>query len=160
MWFSFNIIDAALIIIALLCICATVFFFTDADITNSKGGKKITLEYTVEFDPTREEFKNLLEIGDSITEITTMKNAGEIINVVYYDHFYIGTNDETGEAVSTKDEGKIKMVLTVRAEAIKTDTGYSVNGYELLIGNDMTIRTPSFTGTGICTSITLSEEAR
>ena len=42
------------------------------------------------------------------------------------------------------------------------DAGYSyvVNGYELLIGNDMTIRTPSFTGTGICTSITLSEETR
>ena len=71
--FSFNIIDAALIIIALLCICATVFFFTDAEITYSKGVKKITLEYTVEFDPTREEFKNLLEIGDSITEITTIE---------------------------------------------------------------------------------------
>ena len=71
-----------------------------------------------------------------------------------------GDNLEALKALLPKYEGKIKMVLTVRAEAIKTDSGYSVNGYELLIGNDMTIRTPSFTGTGICTSITLSEETR
>ena len=80
--FSFNIIDAALIIIALLCICATIFFFTDADITNTREDKRITLEYTIEFSPTREEYRNLLEIGDAITETSTMKDAGEIINVV------------------------------------------------------------------------------
>lgn len=158
--FSFNIIDAALIIIALLCICATIFFFTDADITSSKENKRVTLEYTLEFSPTREEYRNLLEIGDAITETSTMKDAGEIVNVVYYDHLYYGTNDETGEKVTTKYPGKINMVLTVRTEAVQTETGYSINGYELLIDGKITIRTPDFTGTGVCTSITVSEQAR
>ena len=157
--FSFNIIDVALVVIALICICTTVFFFTNADITNPKGAEKVTLEYTIEFTPIREEFRNLLEIGDSITETSTMSDAGEIINVIYLDHLYYGTNDETGETVTTKYPGKINMTLTVRAEAIKTDTGYSINGYELLIGDSITIRTPSFTGTGVCTSITIPEES-
>ncbi len=158
--FSFNIIDAMLIIIALLCICATIFFFTDADITNSKDDEKVILEYTVEFNPIREEFRNFLEIGDPITESSNMKEAGEIVNVIYYDHLYYGTNDETGETVSSKYPGKINMTLTVRAEAVKTDTGYSINGYELLIGNSINIRTPDFTGTGVCTSITVSDASK
>lgn len=158
--FSFNIIDVALIIIAFICICATVFFFTNADITSSKSDKKVTIEYTIEFNPLREEFRNLLEIGDGVTASTTMKNVGEIINVVYSDHLYYGTNNENGQTVTSTYPGKLNMTLTVRAEAVKTQTGYSVNGYELFIGDDITIRTPDFTGTGKCTAINVSEDAR
>ncbi len=89
-----------------------------------------------------------------------MKDAGEIINVVYYDHLYYGKNNDTGETVTTKYPGKINMVLTVRTEAVKTDTGYSINGYELLIDGKVTIRTPDFTGTGVCTSITVSDQTK
>lgn len=158
--FSFNIIDVTLIIIAFICICATVFFFTNADITSSKSDKKVTIEYTIEFNPLREEFRNLLEIGDGVTASTTMKAVGEIINVVYSDHLYYGTNNENGQTVTSIYPGKINMQLTVRAEAVKTQTGYSVNGYDLFIGDEITIRTPDFTGTGICASITVSEESR
>ena len=158
--FTFNIIDVALVIIALICICATVFFFTNADITSSKSDKKVTIEYTIEFNPLREEFRNLLEIGDGVTANTTMKDVGEIINVVYSDHLYNGTNNENSQTVTSIYPGKINMTLTVRAEAVRTQSGYSVNGYELFIGDEITICTPVFTGTGRCTSITASEESR
>ena len=154
--FSFNIVDVALIIIALLCISAAVFFFTNADITNSDNKEKVSLEYTIEFQQTRDEFRNLLEIGDSIKEQSTLKDTGEIINVVYYDHIYTGTNKDTGASVTSKVPGKMNMTVTVRAEAVKTSSGYMINGYELIIGNSITIRTPDFTGSGICTSVSIS----
>lgn len=150
---SFNFIDVALIVIALAGIAVLVFFFSKNDIVTAKGDEKIKIEYTVKISPTREEYINLIKIGDTLINTDVMQSVGEVINVTNSDYMYEGFDTSTGTPVYTPYPGMKTIVITVRADAIKTKTGYVINGYDVIIGEDMTFRVPDFTGTGVCVSI-------
>lgn len=150
---AFNIIDVILIIAVLASILALVFFLRERKIINPQNEQTVKLEYTISFSPLREEFRNLAQIGDTVVDASILENIGEIVNVSYLECRYEGINEQTGQKVYTPYPGMITMVITVRADAVKTASGYEINGHEIIIGNNVTVRVPFFTGTGTCTSI-------
>ena len=101
----------------------------------------------------REEFRNLLSVGDRMTDGVLLTALGEITDVSYSEYRYIGTNSTSGAAVSTLYPGHITMTLTVKAEAVLTEYGYEVNGRLLLLGQELSFRTPDFTATATCHSV-------
>ncbi len=151
--FSFNIIDAALVVIALVAIAILIFVFNNKDIVKPQGNEKVQIEYTVTVSPVREEFINLVKIGDKVTNTAVMESCGEVVTVTNSDYIYEGTNDATGEKVYTPYPGMKTMVIKIKANAAKTDYGYSVNGFDIVIGEKVSFRVPDYTGTGICTAI-------
>lgn len=153
---SFNFIDVALIVIALAGIAVLVFFFSKNDIVSTNREEKVNIEYTVRLSPVREEYINLIKIGDTLINTDIMQSVGEVTNVTNSDCLYEGY-DSTGAPVYTPYPGMKTVVVTIRAEAIKTKTGYIVNGYDVVIGESMTFRVPDFTGTGVCVSISESK---
>lgn len=150
----FNLIDVALIVIALTAIAVLVFVFNSKDIVKPTGTEKVEIEYTVTLSPVREKYINLVKIGDKVVNTSVMENCGEVVDVSNSDYEYIGVNSETGASVSTKYPGMKVMVIKIRATATKTEYGYSVNGFDVVIGEDVSLRVPDFTGTGKCTSVT------
>lgn len=154
---SLNIVDVALIIIAFIAIAALIFFFSQRDVAPADNGESVVLEYTIVFTPLREEYRNLADIGDSLTDVGTLADIGEIVDVTYSDCQYQGVNKSTGEKVYTTYTGMMTMTLTVRAEAKKTSECYVINGVELVMGNEMNVRIPDFIGNGICKTITVTE---
>ncbi len=151
---SFNFIDVALIVIALAAISVLIFLFNSKDIVKPSGNENVKIEYTVTLSPVREEYINLVKIGDKVINTAVMEGCGEVISVTNSDYYYIGTNSETGESVSTPYPGMKTMVIKIRATATKTAYGYSVNGFDVVIGEDVSLRVPDFTGSGKCTSVT------
>ncbi len=151
--FSFNIIDAALVVIALVAIAVLIFVFNNKDIVKPQGNERVQIEYTITVSPVREEFINLVKIGDKVTNTAVMETCGEVVTVTNSDYIYEGTNDSTGEKVYTPYPGMKTMVIKIKANAAKTDYGYSVNGFDIVIGEKVSIRVPDYTGIGICTAI-------
>jgi hypothetical protein len=151
---SFNLIDVILVVIALASIAVLVFLFNNKEIVKPNGKENVKIEYTVTLSPVREEYINLVKIGDKVINTAVMENCGEVVSVSNSDYYYVGTNSETGESVSTPYPGMKTIVIKIRATATKTAYGYSVNGFDIVIGEDVSIRVPDFTGTGKCTSVT------
>ncbi len=151
---SFNLIDVALIVVALAAISILVFVFNNKDIVKPSGKENVKIEYTVTLSPVREEYINLVKVGDRVINTAVMEHCGEVVTVTNSDYYYIGVNSETGESVSTLYPGMKTMVIKIRATATKTAYGYSVNGFDIVIGENVSIRVPDFTGTGKCTSVT------
>ncbi len=152
--FSFNIIDAALIIIALVSIVSLIYFVSEKDIASASGDEQVLVEYQIEIRGVREEFVNLVNIGDKIVSVSVMENIGEVISVTNSEYIYEGTNSLNGEKVEAPHPTLKTMIIKVSATAAKTEYGYLINGHDLVIGSELQIRVPDFTGNGICTSIT------
>lgn len=151
---SFNIIDVALIVIALVTISILVFVFNNKDIVKPKGNENVSIEYTVTLSPVREEYMNLIKVGDKVLNTSVMEYCGEVVSVSNSDYYYVGINKETGESVSSLYPGMKTIIIKIRATATKTPYGYSVNGFDVVIGENVSIRVPDFTGIGKCTAVT------
>ena len=150
----FNLVDLILIIIALTSISVLIFVFSNKSIAKTSRSQTVEIEYTITFSPVREEYINLVKIGDKVINTANMDDCGEVYLVSNSDYEHVGINAESGEKVTTKLDGMKSMVITIRAKATKTAYGYSVNGYDIIIGEDISVRVPDYTGIGKCTSVT------
>lgn len=155
--FSFNIIDVALIIIALIAISSLVFLLMGRQISTSSENKKVSLEYKIEFSPARLEYKNLIKIGDSLTYTDSLCDIGEVVDVTYSDYYHKAVSD-SGQTVQTPYPNMITITVTIRAEAVKTDTGYEIDGCPITVNDFLNVRVPFFTGNGKVTSVTVTSE--
>ncbi len=152
--YTFNFIDVLLIVVILAAAALLVFFFKERRIVVSDQNEKAEIVYQLEISPMREEFRNLVEIGDTVTDGSYLLPIGEVTDVAYSPCFYIGFNKELGEQVSSDFPGNITMTVTVKAEAEITETGFAVNGRELILDQTFPFRVPDFTGIGKCISVT------
>ena len=153
-----NFIDFILIAVMLLALGMLIFIFSTGDISIS-AKNKATVEYTVEIDRVPEEFKNLVKVGNTVYDTETLCNLGEVIDISYSSSYYKGADNATGDIVYSEYPDEVRMTITIKASASKTDTGYSVSDYSLSVGKSMRIRVPDFTGIGICSSIDAAENA-
>lgn len=146
--FYFNFIDVILIAAILSASLLLVYFLKERKVIISDDAQKCDVVYQIEISPMREEFKNLVEIGNTLTDTVSLLSIGEVYDVKYSPCYYIGFNKESAQSVKTIYPGKITMTLTVKASAEITDSGYSINGREIILNKSFGIRTPGFTGIG------------
>ncbi len=158
--FYFNFVDVILIVVALSAVAALVFFARERRIVVDNSGKNtVEILYKIEVSPMREEFRNLTEVGNSVIDAVHMIELGEVTEVSYSSCYYIGTDPNTGLPVSTPYPGKITMILTVKASAVETKTGYEINGRKLLLGDVISFRIPDLAESGTCISIQKSSSS-
>ena len=151
--FYFNLIDVLLIVAVLATAVTVVFFLRERKVLLPTSAETVEIVYQLEVSPMREEFRNLVSVGDRMTDHVLLTSLGEIADVTYSECRYFGTHSATGATVSSPYPGHITMTLTVKAEAILTENGYEINGRLLLLGQELSFRTPSFTATAICQSV-------
>ncbi len=146
----FNFIDVILLILILSSVLVLTYFFKERRIVVSNPNTSAQITYKIEIPQLREEFRNLIEIGDSIYDSESMLNIGEVTDVSYTQSYYVGIDKELGKEIKSPYPSSISMTVTVKAQAQKTDSGYLLNGSELFIGDSISFRVPDFTGTGVC----------
>lgn len=147
----FNLAD----IVILLIIFAIIALF--AYIIVSSYGQdlfeaKYSVEYTVKLTEVRKDFAYNLEPGNKMVETTTLSEIGKVIKVDTTPCIFTAT-DSTGKTVTSDNPLYMDMVITVSAEATLPDGIYTVNGFRLTAGKNVTFRVPDFTGSGVCTGI-------
>lgn len=155
--FSFNFVDLILTLVIIASVITLVSYLTERKIVTPGSSEKTEITYFLEFSPTREEFRGLVEIGDTVTDPEFVTQIGKVVNVSYSPYYYIGRNQD-GDTVRTQYPGKISMTLEITTSAEKGLTSYNVSGRNLVIGNELEVRVPSFTGIGKIVSITETPE--
>ena len=149
----FNFIDVILIVAVLASVAALVFFLRERRIVTVDGGRTAEIVYKIEVTAMREEFRNLVAVGDMVVDPVTANTVGEVTDVSYVPYVYVGTDRTTGLQITTPYPGKITMTVTIKTMATVTDTGYEVGGRGLVLGETISFRVPDFAGSGTCVAI-------
>lgn len=156
--FALNFIDFILIAVIIIAAGMLIFIFTSRDVVNTSGGQSAAVEYTVRIDPMNEEFKSLVKVGDKVFDADKLYAIGEVTDISYSTAYYKGTDKATGAIKLSEYPGMVSMTITVRVNASVSDGGFSVSDYSIAVGREMNIRTPNFTGTGVCMTAAKAEE--
>lgn len=152
--FSFNFLDALLLIIFVLAVAVLAYiFFGRGASTNVTQPEKVNLVYIIETKEVREELRGLVSVGDALVDTVSHYSLGEVINVQYSDMIYTGFDNESGLMVDSVYPGHIKLTLTVSAEADVVNGQYSIGGYRISPGVKVYFRVPNFTHSGYCISL-------
>ena len=153
---AFNLVDLILLMAILASSVTLVYFLTERKIVVSDDAVEQEIEYKLEVPVMREEFKNLIQVGQTLTESSSSANLGEVVDISYSGCNYTGTDLSSGNPVSSAYPGMITMVLTVKTNAVITRTGYLTDGFDLVLGGQISFRSPSLTQCAKCTAITAS----
>ena len=156
--FRFNFIDVILIFVILAALACLFYLFTSHQTENSGSTGKYDVVYTIEVRTIRDEFKNLVNVGDKVVDAVQLFTIGEVTDVSYKNSDYTTFDRENGTLVHYDYPGFLDMTLTVRASANLENNTYMIGGYELAVGVLVSFRTPSYTASGYCTTITATEQ--
>ena len=131
---KFNIFDLLVIIIVVVLIGGAVYKFKGLDKTsNTTPMETMTYEMTIE--NLRPYAKNNLQVGDVLYDYTSGNSIGTITDIEWLDAtdaFY--TID--GKTVAAPVENRLDAVMTVEAQAVKTNGVYFVDKtYEVCVNS-------------------------
>ena len=149
---KFNFIDALLILVILAAAILIVYFFTSDGLgTNTSA---VTLEYQVLITGVRNEYRDLIQIGDGVIDSVGLFEIGTVSDVKYEDYLYPVENARDGTVVLSEYPDHSNIILYIRADAAVDSGFYYINGFKLAVGTLVSVCTPNFTEAGYCTVIT------
>ncbi len=174
--YRFNIIDV-LIILVVIAIGVVMYYYMSARNTVASNSE-VELEYVVELKTVHKDYLDNIKIGDKAVETVREQQIGEIVDIAISPAYNIATNTETGEMYIAYypplDENGDTIVLdgeennqpiegreyeyynvrvTVRDTFKRSESGYKINAFELVVGQVVYFRVPEFIGEGYCLSI-------
>ena len=168
-----NFVDWLLVLIALACIGAFVYFafFSELDIFGTKE-EKASVQYTVKIENVNADMLGVslngekgelncdfIDTKDKVYDCKTGNLIGRVTSVRYERSLeFTGELDEHGSPVYAPYADYIDIIITISASgSISDERVYSINGYEIRVGADIEFRTEGYTAIGKCTSVTGKE---
>ncbi len=165
--YRFNIIDV-LIILTVLAIGVVMYYYMSA--RNSVASSLETeIEYTVELKTVHKDYVDNIKEGDHVFETVREQQIGEVVSVEISPAYNIATDTLTGEMyVSYYPEINVPEDTTqeyepeyeyynvkvgIKGKFKKSDKGYSINAFDLVIGQLVYMRVPEYVGQGYCIAI-------
>ena len=167
----FNIIDV-FIIILLIAIVAVMYYFTIAR-NSVNANSEVTVDYIIELKTVRADHIDKILVGDKVVETVRDQQIGEVISVEVVPAYNTVTNNDTGETfisvypalnayssdensedVTVIDEELVydyyNVKVTIRNDVKKSDKGYNVNGFDVIVGEQVYFRVPNYVSSGYC----------
>lgn len=148
----FNAID----VLILLLIAAAVYVLINVFLKNSDSAQNTdsvnykTIQYVVEIANLDERFAQSVKAGDSVQDAIEKKNIGTVVGVQSEPYKQSNFSYEENKEVISEVEDKISMKITIEAEAVDTETAYTVNGYQILVGKQFSLMLPEMYAVGYC----------
>ncbi len=152
---KFNIMDA-LILLAVLAIIALllyVFVFSENSALKNAGADTYTLTYVVEVTEISDEFSDLISAGDRVIDSAKKMHIGTVTAVEVQPYLYMGTDTHAGNLVLNPVDGYVNMYITIQADAVLNGATYSIDGYDIYIGEKMHLAFPDMVCTGHCIAL-------
>ncbi|MBQ4054441.1 MAG: DUF4330 family protein [Clostridia bacterium] len=146
-----NYIDVLLLILIIVAVIGVVWFII-SPYTDQLFATTYDIEYTVALNGVRVEFKDKVQVGDTLVETVGLDDIGSVTDVVYTASKFVGT-DSNGHSITSDHPVLYDVMITVRAKATMQSGVYSVNGYGITAGKTIPFRVPDFIGEGVCVSV-------
>ena len=155
---KFNIVDLVLVLTIAAIVVAVVFVgnkLLGDNQTVSSGSEKITIEYSLQFREIPDSGTGNLAEGDVVRDANSKVSMGQVKEIFHepYSELVYAESDGQGYGVMAEMEGYTNMLVTVRGEATKDERGYYLNGVKILVGQQMDVWSPGYSGQGWCVAI-------
>ena len=153
---KFNIIDLVLVL-AIAAIIVAVFFVVNkllgSDSPAASGADKIQVEFTLRFQEIPDSGTGNLAEGDVIRDANSNSPMGQVTEVFYepYTELLLLEGEQGG--VMAEMEGYVNMLVTVHGEATRDERGYYLGGIKVLVGKQLDVWSPGYSGEGWCMAI-------
>ena len=151
---GFNLVDLFLVILILVIVSALLVMFDPFSLISKQDSEDVTLRYTVEIKNVSNELKNNVKSGDKALNSATDYDMGTVVAIEPQSSFeweYIEGEDYMSKKYMT-DRSDLIITIDVKATYVK-GVGYVVDGKHVAVGSLISLRFPSFTGSGYCISI-------
>ena len=147
-----NIIDFV-ILIAILAVLAAVVY----RIVIQPGGQaEVRIRYVLEVPEIRTEFCRKVAVENSVFSYTDQREIGVVTAVSTAPAYFKGT-DKEGNPVYTEMEDCSILYVTIEADAVQMDTGYSVVGHIIQAGTSLEVQVPELYCQAQCISVDVVE---
>lgn len=155
-----NLIDVLILIVILAALAVLVYVYTGGGKTAVQDVETVFLEYVVEVSELDSSYVNLLTEGDPVEDAISRVRMGSVYS--YENKEFLSTdfdeenNREVYKSVQNYDgenmenRGLKNLYITIHAEAVVTDRGYTVNGKQICVGDQMSLRLPDMYAVGYC----------
>ena len=153
---KFNIVDLVLVL-AIAAVIVAVFFVGNKLLgrfeSASSGADRIPVEVTLMFKELPDSGTGNLAEGDVIRDANSKSPMGQVTEVFYepYSELLFVEGDQGG--VMAEKEGFTNMLVTIRGEATRNERGYYLGGIKVLVGKQLDVWSPEYSGEGWCVSI-------
>jgi hypothetical protein len=152
---KFNFVDVLILLILAAAVALVAVVFVGGFGSDSASATQpATIEYVVEIKNLDSSLQETFAVGQLAEDAVERKIIGEVKAVSKTDSQKINFNYTTGEEEYSVVEGKIDLTLTIRAQAEESETSFTVNGYEVRVGKQISIILPGFQGSGYCIGLT------
>lgn len=163
----FNFIDFLLIVIVLLIVATVIYVFAPFSwIKNLTSTQTRNIQYTVEILGVDEAFAEKIKENDTVVDSISKSGMGNVVAVDYNNkytelQYVITENPEDGsqktEGVLAEYPGKYNVIITIYGQAeYSEETGYSLNGARIAVGEKLSLRFPDYVGEGYCIGVVQS----
>ncbi len=145
-----NFFDVLLIILALLILLggAALLIFR-----KTASADTTPVEYTVLVKREPSEMNVMIHPGDVVVDTIKLGELGHVVSSYTKPSEYEMTNLTEGTIVEGTYDDYMDIVVTIEADAAKTDGVYHVGTLKLAVGGYVYFRTPYFTGYGYITEV-------
>ena len=153
---TFNFIDFLLIVVILLIVAALIYVFLPSSLIKGLfADDTVEIQYTIEIKGIDENFLSNVKENDVVINAVSKSNIGTVTAVDYSTQYTILEYNEASQSgVLSVVPGKYNMVITINASAHYTEgEGYTINGTRIAVGEQISLRFPSFVGKGYCISV-------
>ncbi len=150
----FNAIDGLIILViaAVVFVLLYVFVFSERENQTAQVTYK-NIQYVVEIQNIDERLEEAVKKGQLVEEAVERKKIGTVSGVQAVPFEKITFDYETGKETTASVDGKINLKITIEAQAVETDRAFTVDGYEIRVGQQYSLILPDLYGYGYCTEI-------
>ena len=143
-----------ILLISLLIFCTVAPF----SLSVCAKSDNITIKYTVKLEKIRDDIAHHIKKGDNVIEAVSKKSLGYVDDLRFENCFAEIFSHTEKKYVLSEYEGYSNILVTLCADAYTDGSSFSVNGYVLKIGREISLRFPDFYGVGKCISVSVQKE--
>lgn len=147
-----NFFDVLIIIlVAIALIVGGIFLLIRA----RQSTDTVSLQYTVVVKDLISDINIYLEPGQEVIHTVRLNSLGHVISHEIFPSTYNAYNEETGKDILGTYEDMNSVAIIIEATAVKANMSYEVNGVAISVGSLIYFRTPTFTGRGYVTALSV-----
>lgn len=147
-----NIIDFVILLAVLAVLAAVVYRI----VIHPGGQEEIRIRYVLEVPEIQTDFCSKVAAENPVFAYTDEREIGIVTAVSTAPAYFKGT-DKEGNPVYTEMEDRSILYVTIEADAIEMDTGYSVIGHTIQVGTTLEIQFPELYCQAQCISVDVIE---
>ncbi|MBE6708166.1 MAG: DUF4330 domain-containing protein [Ruminococcaceae bacterium] len=157
--FSFNIIDAVIIVLVLALGLGVYFLFfrENSGAIEDAIAENVKIRYVLQVNELPCEYVDNIQVGECVMDYGTRTSAGDVVAIGSEDFVYVGYDKTTGQQKLTPVKELANLYITVEGEATMKNEMYYVNDTAVYVGRRLDMMMPDLFCSGSCISLEIIE---